>query len=99
MKVITLQELESNFDAIINDIGENKEFYKLQTECGNFMLIPYEEYSVLADTYQDWVEEPTIDAFPLPVQYVGEAQPRDLNQQSQAVTWVVDLEDCQDKDI
>lgn len=99
MKVITLQQLENDFDAIMDDIGKNKAFYKLQTECGNFMLIPYEEYSVLADTYQEWVEEPTIDTFPLPFQYVGEAQPGDLNQQSQEVTCAVDLEDCQGKDI
>jgi hypothetical protein len=98
MKVITLQELESNFDAIMSDIGDNKQFYKLQTKSGDFMLIPYEEYSVLADTYQDWVEEPTIDAFPLPVEYVGEAQPGELKQRSQEVTCAVDLEGCQDKD-
>jgi hypothetical protein len=98
MKVVTLRELESNFDAIMSDIGDNKQFYKLQTESGDFMLIPYEEYSVLADTYQDWVEEPTIDAFPLPVEYVGEAQPGELKQRSQEVTCAVDLEDCQDKD-
>lgn len=98
MKVITLQELESNFDSIINDIGENKVFYKLQTERGDFMLVPYEEYSVLADTYQEWVEEPVLNPFPLPVEYVGDAQPSDFNQKSSEVACEVVPEDCQDKD-
>jgi len=98
MKVITLQELESDFDAIMADIGDNKAFYKLQTENGAFMLVPYEEYSVLADAYQEWVEDTAIDPFHLPVEYVGEAQPEDLNQKSQVVTCSADREDCQDKD-
>lgn len=96
MKVITLQELERDFDAIMEDVGDNKVFYRLQTEKGDFMLVPYEEYSVLADTYQDWVDDKTIDPFPLPVQYVGDAQPEDLSQKSQAEACSVDHEDCQD---
>lgn len=98
MKVITLQQLESDFDAVMADISDNKAFYKLQTENGDFMLIPYEEYSVLADTYQEWVDEPAINPFPLPVEYVGEAQPGDLNPRSQEATCAVDLEGCPDKD-
>ena len=96
MKVITLQELECNFDFIMDDIGENKTFYKLQTERGNFMLIPYEEYSVLANTYQEWVEEPVLNPFPLPVEYVGEAKPEDLTQKLQGGQCLVGPEDCQD---
>jgi hypothetical protein len=99
MKVITLQELESNFDAIMDDIGDNKAFYRLQTEKGDFMLIPHQEYEVLAETYQDWVEEPAITPFPLPVEYVGEAQPADLSQKSQAAECSINREGCQDKGI
>ena len=98
MKVITLRQLESDFDAIMEDISENKAFYKLQTEKSAFMLVPYEEYSVLADTYQEWVEEPTMNPFPLPVEYVGEAQPEDFNQKSQEVVCATDREDYQDTD-
>lgn len=98
MKVITLQELERDFDAIMEDIGDNKAFYRLQTEQGDFMLVPYEEYSVLADTYQEWVDDKTIDPFPLPIQYVGDAQPEDLNQKSQAETCLMDHEGSQDMD-
>jgi len=98
MKVITLQELERDFDAIMEDIGDNKSFYRLQTERGDFMLVPYEEYSVLADTYQEWVGDKTIDPFPLPIQYVGDAQPEDLNQKSQAETCLTDHEGSQDMD-
>lgn len=98
MKVITLQELERDFDAIMEDIGDNKAFYRLQTERGDFMLIPYEEYSVLADTYQDWVDDKTIDPFPLPVQYVGDAQPENLSQKSQEDVGSTDLEGFRDTD-
>lgn len=98
MKVITLQELERDFDAIMEDIGDNKAFYRLQTEQGDFMLVPYEEYSVLADTYQEWVDDKTIDPFPLPIQYVGDAQPEDLNQKSQVEACSTEHEDCLDPD-
>jgi PHD/YefM family antitoxin component YafN of YafNO toxin-antitoxin module len=76
MKVITLKDLEKNFDAILDDVAENRQYYRIQTEEGDFMLVPYEEYQVLKETYQDWVEEPTIDPDPLPVQYIGEAEPK-----------------------
>ena len=75
MKVVTLLELEQNFDAIMEDVVENKEYYRIQYEKGDVMLIPFAEYEVLKDTYQEWVEHPQIDPFPLPVEYVGEAEP------------------------
>lgn len=98
MKVITIQQLESDFDAIMADIGENKQYYKLQTEKGAFMLIPHDEYSVLVDTYKEWVEEPVIDPFPLPVEYVGDAEPEDFTQKSSAAACSIDPEDYLDKD-
>jgi PHD/YefM family antitoxin component YafN of YafNO toxin-antitoxin module len=79
MKVITLQQLEADFDEILSDVGDNKEFYRIQTDNGNFMLIPYEEFEVLKDTYQEWVDEPRIDAYPMPVEYIGDTEPADLN--------------------
>ena len=75
MKVVTLQQLQDDFDSILDDVADNKEYYRIQTEEGDFMLVPYEEYEVLKDTYQEWVEEPQIDPFPLPVEYVGDAEP------------------------
>jgi hypothetical protein len=60
-------------------VGDNKEFYRIQTDNGNFMLIPYEEFEVLKDTYQEWVDEPRIDAYPMPVEYIGDTEPADLN--------------------
>lgn len=75
MKVITLKQLEDDFDGIMEDVGENKAYYQIKTEQGDFMLIPYDEYEVLKDTYQDWVNEPQIDPFPLPVEYIGDAKP------------------------
>jgi PHD/YefM family antitoxin component YafN of YafNO toxin-antitoxin module len=78
MKVVTLPQLEADFDAIIDDVDKNKEYYRIQTEKGDFMLIPYNEYEVLKDTYQDWVEEPQIDPYPLPVEYVADAEPEKI---------------------
>jgi PHD/YefM family antitoxin component YafN of YafNO toxin-antitoxin module len=78
MKVVTLQQLEADFDAILDDVADNKEFYRIQTEEGDFMLVPYTEYEVLKDTYQEWVDEPKIDPFPLPVEYVGDATPEQI---------------------
>lgn len=76
MKVITLKQLEEDFDVILEDVGENKQYYRIQTERGDFMLVPHEEYEVLAETYQEWVEDPQIDPCPLPVQYLGDAEPK-----------------------
>jgi hypothetical protein len=78
MKVVTLQQLEADFDAILADVADNKEYYRIQTEQGDFMLVPYDEYEVLKDTYQEWVDEPQIDPFPLPVEYVGDAEPEKI---------------------
>ena len=41
-------------------------------------VVPYNEYEVLKDTYQEWVDEPKIDPFPLPVEYVGDAEPEQI---------------------
>lgn len=60
----------------MQDVADNKQYYRLQTEKGDFMLIPANEFEVLADTYEEWVEQPDIDPFPLPFQYVGDAEPR-----------------------
>lgn len=58
MKVVTLQQLEEDFDAILDDVTTNKEHYRIQSETGDVMLIPIESYEVLKEVYTDWVEEP-----------------------------------------
>ena len=78
MKVITLQQLMDDFDSIMDDVGDNKQYYRIQAEQGDFMLIPHDEFTVLRDTYQDWVEEPSINPNPLPVEYVGDAEPEKI---------------------
>jgi PHD/YefM family antitoxin component YafN of YafNO toxin-antitoxin module len=78
MKVVTLQQLEADFDAILDDVVNNKEYYRIQGEENDVMLVPYDEYEVLKDTYQDWVDEPQIDPFPLPVEYVADAEPEKI---------------------
>jgi len=98
MKVITLAQLQENFDEIMDDVGDNKQFYRLQTEQGDFMLIPYEEYTVLQETYKDWVQEPVIDPFPLPMMYVGDAEPQDLTTAKSEESSSEDLSDYLDTD-
>ena len=78
MKVVTLQQLEADFDAILDDVVNNKEYYRIQGEENDVILVPYDEYEVLKDTYQDWVDEPQIDPFPLPVEYVADAEPEKI---------------------
>lgn len=78
MKVITIEQFEADFEAIIDDIEHNKEYYRIQTEKGDLMMVPFNEYEVLKDTYQDWVQDPQIDPYPLPVEYVADAEPKDL---------------------
>jgi PHD/YefM family antitoxin component YafN of YafNO toxin-antitoxin module len=75
MKVITLQQLMDDFDKIMDDVGDNKQYYRIQSDHGDCILMPHDEFDVLRDTYQEWVEEPQIDPFPLPVEYVGDAEP------------------------
>ena len=58
MKVVTLQQLEENFETILDDVADNKEHYRILHEKGDLMLIPIESYEVLKDMYTDWVEEP-----------------------------------------
>ncbi len=78
MKVITLQQLMDDFDSIMDDVGDNKQYYRIQAEQGDFMLSPHDEFTVIKDTYQEWVDEPQIDPFPLPVEYVGDAEPEKI---------------------
>lgn len=84
MKVVTLQELEDNFDTILDDVSDNKEHYLIQSESGNVIMVPFESYDVLKETYEEWVEEPKnnpidgFDPYPLPMEYIAEAQPEDL---------------------
>ena len=78
MKVVTLQQLEADFDAILDDVVNNKQYYRIQVDGNHVMLVPYDEYEVLKETYQDWVDEPQIDPFPLPVEYVADAEPEKI---------------------
>ena len=58
MKIVTLQQLEADFEAIVDDVAENKEHYRIEYDKGAVMLIPIESYDVLKEVYTDWVEEP-----------------------------------------
>jgi len=78
MKVITLQQLMDDFDKIMDDVADNKQYYRIQSDEGDCILMPHDEFDVLRDAYQEWVEEPQIDPFPLPVEYVGDAEPEPL---------------------
>ena len=66
MKCITLQQLERDFDRIFDDVVENGEHYEITTtsldEAGKLIesavvLIPCEDYSILSETYDEWIKE------------------------------------------
>lgn len=78
MKVITLAQFEQDIETIIDDVADNNQYYRIQAEEGDLILVPYNEFEVLKETYKDWVEEPQINPDPLPVQYIGEAEPEKL---------------------
>lgn len=56
MNTITYKEFEDRFDEIFEDVATNHTHYKILLETNKaVMLIPYEEYKVLMDTYKDWI--------------------------------------------
>ena len=57
MKVITVEQFEHDFDAIMDDVCTNLEHYKIITKDSAVMLIPVEAYDFLKDTYKEWVNE------------------------------------------
>jgi len=58
MKTVTLKEFELNFDVFMDDIIENNRHYKITYGDGKaVMMVPYTEYDLLLNTYQDWIEE------------------------------------------
>jgi hypothetical protein len=82
MKVITAIDFENRFEEIIDDCVDNRIHYKIQLESGEaVILIPICDYSVFQDVYEDWVcqsENTEIEGFdhkPLPVSYLGDAEP------------------------
>lgn len=57
MKVVTVEQFEHDFDAIMDDVCTNLEHYKIITKDSAVMLIPVEAYDFLKDTYKEWVNE------------------------------------------
>lgn len=58
METITLQDLEENFDYILDEVGDNKMHYKIiLPEGGQVVLVPAEDYKFLKQTYEDWINE------------------------------------------
>lgn len=57
MKTITFKDFEQNFDVFFDDVVENRRHYQIMLEDGrSVMLLPYEEYSWLVDTYKMYME-------------------------------------------
>tara|TARA_R100001082_G_scaffold33012_1_gene17117 strand:- start:3551 stop:3727 length:177 start_codon:yes stop_codon:yes gene_type:complete len=53
MRVITLQELEFDLEDIITAINIDKDHLKIKEE--NVILIPFEDYKILKDSYHEWL--------------------------------------------
>lgn len=56
MKVVTVEQLQEDFDAIMDDVTINLEHYKITTETFAVMLLPVESYTVLLEAYDEWIE-------------------------------------------
>jgi len=56
MKVVTVEQLQSDFDAIMDDVVINLEHYKITTETSAVMLLPMESYGILLEAYDEWIE-------------------------------------------
>jgi hypothetical protein len=56
MKVVTVEQLQEDFDAIMDDVTINLEHYKITTETFAVMLLPVESYSILLEAYDEWIE-------------------------------------------
>jgi len=52
MKVISFDQLMEDFDNIIDDVGDNKQYYQIQTENGDCILMPYDEYNELSSNLE-----------------------------------------------
>ena len=48
MKTLTIEELQADFDTIIDRVG-NGETFIIKSECGNVALVPYNEYKESED--------------------------------------------------
>lgn len=48
MKQLTLEELQENFDEVMNSV-ENGETFLIKSENGNVMLVPYGDYEEVDD--------------------------------------------------
>jgi len=53
MKVVTVEQLQSDFDAIMDDVVLNLEHYKITTETYAVMLLPMESYGILLEAYEE----------------------------------------------
>ena len=67
MKIITLQQLIDDFENIIDDVGDNGQHYQIESDQGNLMLIPANEFDVLKDVYEDWIEDTQVNPDSLPI--------------------------------
>lgn len=61
VKTITTQQFEADFDAILADVIDNKQYYSITGLKKPVILMPHDEYIVLKETYQEWIEESRVD--------------------------------------
>ena len=69
MKVVTLQQMERDLDRILDDVIDQQEHYTVKISwVSNFdsdhvweekavVVIPTEDYEVMSDVYEEWLEE------------------------------------------
>ena len=69
MKVVTLQQMERDLDRILDDVIDQQEHYTVKISwVSNFdsdhvweeksvVVLPTEDYQVMSDIYEEWLEE------------------------------------------
>lgn len=57
MKTISFKDFEQHFDDFLDDVVENGRHYRIKLADGSAVaLIPYKDYEVLKNVYEDWLE-------------------------------------------
>lgn len=58
MKVFKLQDMEFGLDDVVAEVNINKEHININEDGIDIIIIPFQDYEVLKNIYQEWLKEP-----------------------------------------
>ena len=58
MKVFMLQDMEFGLDDVVAEVNINKEHININEDGIDIIIIPFQDYEVLRNIYQEWLKEP-----------------------------------------